>query len=81
MLHKLKELMGLEQRPPRQCEACGQPFVCCASLKGCWCVGVKLSAEVRQQMRAQYKDCLCPACLQQFAAASREAPAHEERKY
>lgn len=67
MLRKLKEFIGTESRPPRQCEACGQPFVCGASLQGCWCFGVKLSAEARQQMRGQYKDCLCSTCLQRFA--------------
>lgn len=73
MLHKLKEFIGTEPRPPRACEACGQPFVCGASLKGCWCFQVKLSAEVRAQLRARYKDCLCPACLQQAQSQSVES--------
>ena len=67
IIQTLKEIIGTEQRPPRQCEACEQPFVCGASLKGCWCWAVKLSDAARQQMRAQYKECLCPDCLQRFA--------------
>ena len=70
ILRKVKEFIGTEARPPRQCEACGKPFVCGASLKGCWCVSVKLSAEVRQQLREKYKDCLCPACLQRLVEAA-----------
>ncbi len=71
IIRKVKEFVGIEPRTPRQCEACGQPFVCGASLKGCWCVPVKVSAEARQQMRERYKDCLCPECLQRFAEEPR----------
>lgn len=70
MLDKLRQFIGTEQRPPRQCEACGQAFVCGASLKGCWCVQVKVGAEARQRMREQYQDCLCPECLRRFAEAA-----------
>ena len=44
MLRKLKELILPDTRAPRECEACGKPFVCGASLKGCWCIQIKLSA-------------------------------------
>lgn len=71
MFDKLKEFIHPDQRPPRECEACGQPFVCGASLKGCWCVQIKLSPEVRQQLRARYRDCLCQECLKHFAEAQK----------
>jgi hypothetical protein len=70
MLRKLAEFIQPDKRPPRECEACGKPFVCGASLKGCWCFQIKLSAEVKQQLRERYKDCLCSDCLKQFAASA-----------
>jgi hypothetical protein len=52
---------------PRVCEACGQPFVCGASLKDCWCSQIEFSAEVKTRMRERYRDCLCSECLTRFA--------------
>jgi hypothetical protein len=67
MWRKLTEFLRPKQRPPRTCEACGQSFQCGASLTGCWCMHIKLSPEVKQKLRAQYQDCLCPQCLQEAA--------------
>jgi cysteine-rich CWC protein len=67
MLHKLKELINPETRAPRECEACSNPFICGASLRGCWCLEVKLSAEARKKLREHYKRCLCRKCLMKFA--------------
>ena len=67
MLRKLRELILPETREPRECEACGRPFVCGASLKGCWCLQIKLSAEARKQLRERYKHCLCQECLMKIA--------------
>lgn len=78
MLQELTELIFPERRAPRTCEACGSAFQCGASLRGCWCVSVKLSAEIRQQLRARYQDCLCPTCLQ--AAAAGHWPAEKDLK-
>jgi Cysteine-rich CWC len=69
MLRKLKELICPETRAPRACEACGKPFVCGASLKGCWCIQVKLSEQARKEMRERYNHCLCPECLMKLAEA------------
>ncbi len=67
MLRKLTELILPDTRAPRECEACGKPFVCGASLKGCWCLHLKLGAEAREQLRKHYKYCLCPDCLKRLA--------------
>jgi hypothetical protein len=67
MLQKLTEFIQPFRRAPRECEACGQPFVCGASLKGCWCFDIKLDAATRKELRAQYTDCLCRACLENCA--------------
>jgi Cysteine-rich CWC len=67
MLPKLIELIQPEKRAPRECEACGQPFRCGASLTGCWCFSIKLDEATRQQLRAQYTRCLCRDCLEALA--------------
>ena len=53
----------------KRCQKCGQAFDC-GGLFGCWCWKVKLDAAGRAALREQYSDCLCPACLNQSAAAS-----------
>lgn len=68
MLRDLTELILPNKRRPHVCEACGQPFVCGASLKGCWCSQIELTEEVRTRLRERYRDCLCRECLTRFAA-------------
>jgi hypothetical protein len=65
MLRELTELILPGRRAARECEACGEPFHCGASLKGCWCFEIKLSAEARERLRERYKFCLCRQCLEQ----------------
>jgi hypothetical protein len=68
---KLKVLAGVvtaKWRDPQQCEACGEPFVCGATLLGCWCTEVKLSVDTRAGLRARYDRCLCRACLEKASA-------------
>jgi len=48
---------------PLKCEGCGNEFNCGASLAGCWCSEIKLSAEARAEFGARYRDCLCRECL------------------
>jgi hypothetical protein len=66
----LRQLAGivLPQLPePSTCEACGETFVCGATLTGCWCSEIKLSEAIRAQLRSRYNRCLCRACLESFA--------------
>ena len=77
MLQKLTEFIWPERRAPRVCEACGQAFVCGASLTGCWCVSVKLDEATRAALREQYQDCLCRVCLERFTAPVPGAEAGE----
>ncbi len=67
MLQKLTEFIQPTKRAPRECEACGKPFVCGASLKGCWCFDIKLSAAARKDLCERYNDCLCRECLETIA--------------
>ena len=47
------------------CPRCGGGFHCGARDATCACFDLKLSAEMRRQLAAQYgsSDCLCLACL------------------
>ena len=50
------------------CEACGEAFACELSLgQGCWCAEIKLSDEVRAELRNRYRGCLCRSCLERAA--------------
>ena len=67
---RLQKLMGVvlpQFREPSVCEACGGRFVCGATLAGCWCSEIKLSAETREELSRRYKRCLCRSCLESFA--------------
>jgi len=66
-LRQIAAFFNPKLREQEVCEACGQPFHCGASLAGCWCSEVKVSDEVRAELRKKYTHCLCRACLEQFA--------------
>lgn len=50
------------------CESCGKPFGCGARRDGCWCADVRVPAEIADALKAKYKDCLCPDCLQRLSS-------------
>ncbi len=45
----------------KACPSCGARFDCAAG--GCWCDDVPVTDSMRTALRANYADCLCPACL------------------
>lgn len=59
--------VSLEWKAPSKCESCGNEFQCGATLTGCWCADVKLTDEVRADLRTRYKKCLCRTCLEKEA--------------
>ena len=61
---RLLALLSPRWREPSTCEACGSAFTCGASLQGCWCTEVRVTAEARADLRARYRDCLCRDCLE-----------------
>ena len=72
---ELRRLAGLvlpQYREPSTCEACGETFVCGATLAGCWCTEIKLSEETRAHLRSRFERCLCRACLEKFAEGETE---------
>jgi hypothetical protein len=75
-LFKRVGLMLPVLRKTQACEACGELFACEISLgNGCWCGEVKLSDETRQQLRANYRKCLCRSCLEHAEASNAESVA------
>ncbi|HKC66098.1 MAG TPA: cysteine-rich CWC family protein [Pyrinomonadaceae bacterium] len=76
----LKKLMGIalpQFREPSTCEACGAKFVCGATLAGCWCSEIKLSAEARAKLSRRYEHCLCRSCLESFAEGEGKESSNE----
>jgi len=57
----------------KRCSKCGLSFDC-GGLFGCWCRDVKLDAATLAELRGQFADCLCPACLTALARSSGEQP-------
>jgi hypothetical protein len=47
------------------CPRCKEVFACRST--GCWCASVELSGDALEGLRRSYNDCLCPACLAEFA--------------
>ena len=66
-LRKPISYISLRWREPSVCEACGHSFTCGATLTGCWCTEIKLSADVRAELRERCQRCLCRTCLERFA--------------
>ena len=67
---KLLRIFSSQQGVTEMCPACGEKFVCGATLAGCWCSEVRLSEEMRANLKERYKGCLCRACLEKFAASN-----------
>ena len=53
---------------PSVCASCGETFGCGAMLDGCWCTEVTLSEEITAEIARDFDGCLCPKCLDAFAA-------------
>lgn len=60
-------MISEKYKDPSRCERCGREFICGATLSGCWCMKLKLTERARQELKAAYKDCLCPDCLKEYA--------------
>jgi cobalamin transport system permease protein len=68
----------------KRCSRCGRQFGCRQGGPGCWCESIELSRETLAEIRALAEDCLCPSCLEDFAARDRggtaSAPPAPERR-
>ena len=46
----------------KRCVVCNAEFECTEN-EQCWCMKYKYSEEQLKELRSNYSDCLCPACL------------------
>lgn len=53
-----------EKSEAKTCESCGAEFSCGAAAEKCWCFVVDLSAEILEDLRENFKNCLCKDCLE-----------------
>jgi hypothetical protein len=59
-------IISTKFKEPSICESCGEEFICGATLKGCWCMNLKLTDEARNELKSKYNDCLCQTCLEKY---------------
>jgi hypothetical protein len=64
VVHRVLSFISPRWRQPSPCEGCGEPFICGASLTGCWCMKVMVTSEARARLRQRYTKCICRACLE-----------------
>lgn len=60
----------------KACERCGKDYSCSAKSQKCWCMDLGPLKEIPKE----YKDCLCPDCLQEFKI-SKPAPLQQDVDY
>jgi hypothetical protein len=63
----------------KKCSKCETAFTCKNEEGGCWCEQFKLSQEVLQYLKDNYKNCLCPACLHEFSQEKSRPLANENQ--
>jgi len=51
----------------KTCSICGRSFGCANGRPGCWCESVSVTRETLGKIRAIASECICPACLSDFA--------------
>jgi len=61
-----ERIKNLKLNRAQVCEACGSEFACEFTLRGCWCVDIKLSDETQKLLKEKYRSCLCRRCLETF---------------
>jgi len=45
------------------CESCGKEFSCGMKAGSCWCFELELKEETLEDLREDFKNCLCQDCL------------------
>ena len=69
--YKKDESAGDGRATQKACPRCMARFACGGV--GCWCNEVRLGPDALKWLERHYEDCLCPACLGEFASG--EIPA------
>lgn len=71
-LKRFAAVISTRWRESSTCEACGSQFTCGATLAGCWCSEIKLSARQRDELKDRYRSCLCSECMRSIASGPGE---------
>ncbi len=56
----------------KTCQRCGVEFGC--GLSCCWCDEITLDPKTRSELRQQFTDCVCRACLEQAQRSKPDGP-------
>ena len=54
------------------CSKCGAEFECGVSTGNCWCMNYVVPEMELEEMKKDFKDCLCPDCLCEYATEYKE---------
>lgn len=52
----------------KKCSKCSTEFECGADIGKCWCMDFKVEPVVLDRLREDFKDCLCPKCLNEYGS-------------
>ena len=52
----------------KKCSKCNTQFECGSKIGKCWCMDLKVEAEVLNRLKEEFTDCLCPECLKEYAS-------------
>jgi len=52
----------------KKCSKCGLFFTCGNEQQGCWCASLSLDPAAQEQLKKEFENCLCPACLAAYAS-------------
>lgn len=53
--------------PVKSCSKCNVTFQCGCDKQGCWCEGLMVEKNTLEQLKVEFDNCLCPACLEQYS--------------
>jgi len=72
-LHRINDILKIFYLE-KHCSKCQATFGCKNEGPGCWCESLQVPLETLGQLRVQYENCLCPACLREYATGAVESP-------
>jgi len=58
----------------KNCSKCKTLFECTCETPGCWCEGVFIDQDTLNEIKRVYENCLCPACLKEYATKQASFP-------
>ncbi|HSK71296.1 MAG TPA: cysteine-rich CWC family protein [Pyrinomonadaceae bacterium] len=62
------DFLAFKEKTPSVCESCDEEFGCGANSESCWCAEINLGEEARQELKVNFKRCLCRNCLENYVS-------------